>query len=233
MRFIDKRVSVAPARVAEALREVRATRWNKWSGTRKKSVVAALVASQGHVCAYCESRLSMSAPPRDEAAYHADHVVPVSHVDGAGREFDWDNLVASCRREFDREDPRHCGHARGEWYDTTHFIHPLDVSCEVAYVFNDIGEISAAPGALSEAAHETIARLNLNVTRLVERRREALSAFVLSLFLDGAPSIDDYGMLRTSLDMMNKQGEYEPYRGSLAQALDRLIAGEEGPEGVE
>jgi uncharacterized protein (TIGR02646 family) len=219
MRFIDKQVCVAPERVAGSLRNVRAASWNSWSGTQKKNVIRALASAQGYVCAYCESRLSADVEPRDEAAYHAEHIVPVKHPDGVARQFDWDNLVASCRKEFAVASPRHCGHGRGEWYDAACFIHPLQPHCEQAFVFNDLGEVLPAMGG----AEETIARLNLNLERLVMRRREALNAFVLSLFLVDVPSDEELQQLRASLDVLSSAGEAVPYRSALAQSLDRLL----------
>src|SRR5690606_41685479 len=70
-----------------------------------------------------------------------------------------------------RSEAKYCGHARGDWYEEMMFVHPLDVRCESAFVFSELGEVAPAAGELEAAAQETIARLGLNDPRLVTRRR--------------------------------------------------------------
>lgn len=224
MRFIDKRRCVAPAEITRVLSRVQATSWDSWRGDKKRQTVEALAASQGYVCAYCESRLVPAAPPREESACHGEHIVPISHPSGAGRQFDWDNLVASCRKEFAQGEAKYCGHARGDWYEEMMFVHPLDVRCESAFVFSALGEVSPAAGEMEAAAQETITRLGLNDSRLVQRRRDALSAYIGMLFLDGvSPDVSELRALRDALESP-VGGRHEPHRTTLMQELERLLA---------
>jgi uncharacterized protein (TIGR02646 family) len=214
-------VSVAPDDVADALSRVQAASWDNWRGERKRRTIDALAQAQGYVCAYCESRLVQASPPRDKAAYHGDHIVPASCIEGEGRQFDWDNLIASCRKEFVQGEARHCGHMRGNWYDDILFVHPLNTRCESAFIFSDLGLVSAAPGVHEIAAQETIVRLNLNDQRLVNSRREALSVYNM-LYLYDLPSLDELRRMRDAL-ALTVNGQREPHLTTLLQLLDRLL----------
>ncbi|MEN8219842.1 MAG: hypothetical protein ABFS56_26535 [Pseudomonadota bacterium] len=43
---------------------------------------------------------------------------------------EYNNLLCSCQFELQKTEPRHCGNAKGSWFDENLTISPLEPSCE-------------------------------------------------------------------------------------------------------
>ena len=138
------------------------------SGDTKKSVKDSLMSEQGYICCYCEQVLV----DRDS---HIEHLVPQSRA-GAGP-LDYSNLLCSCQRSPAAGEPRHCGNLKGSWYSPDLMVSPLDSGCESRFSYLYDGHIK--PRMLEdEGAAETIARLGLDIPKLVAMRSAAIAPFM-------------------------------------------------------
>nr|VFK55459.1 MAG: TIGR02646 family protein [Candidatus Kentron sp. TUN]VFK61469.1 MAG: TIGR02646 family protein [Candidatus Kentron sp. TUN]VFK65952.1 MAG: TIGR02646 family protein [Candidatus Kentron sp. TUN] len=137
-------------------------------GKPKQAVKKALMVEQGYICCYCERRLT------DDDA-HIEHFRPQS--DPAIDPLDFGNLLCSCQNRLKKGEPRHCGHRKGDWFDDTLLISPLDPGCERRFKFTYDGEIKSAADP-DAAAFKTIEKLGLNIPKLKSQRVEALEPFL-------------------------------------------------------
>jgi hypothetical protein len=83
-------------------------------------------------------------------------------------------------------DPRHCGAAKGDWYDAKLFISPLDPGCGGRFIYDVDGKVRGVDPA-DEGAKETIAHLDLDGARLRALRNKAIEALVDGLDHDLEP----------------------------------------------
>lgn len=186
MRFLQK--TSPPDRFVDWLDQASETWQPVWEGLQnpvKWNVKETLRAEQGDCCAYCGARLVHAVTPGDPDSLkhveHIEHLVP--RATDPGRALDWANLVLSCGGETGDPAPshKHCGHAKGDWYDANSFVGPTDRGCEEAFRYRANGSIGpghSPAGKASEAPLETIARLNLDCARLRRRRKAALQGLL-------------------------------------------------------
>lgn len=142
--------------------------YDNLSGEPKKAVKSALMKEQGHICCYCERRLT------DDDS-HIEHFRPQS--DPAVVPLDFDNLLCSCQNQIKKGEPRHCGNLKGEWFDRDLLISPLDPGCEDRFSFTGNGLIKPRTDHDS-AASETIERLGLDIPKLNGLRAKAIEPFL-------------------------------------------------------
>lgn len=145
-------------------------------GEEKKAVFEALKAEQGHICCYCERRLT-------DGDLHIEHFRPQS--DPEVDPLDYGNMLCSCQNLLQKGEPRHCGNRKGDWFDAELLVSPLDPECENRFAFFGDGSIKPA-AATDRGAATTIARLGLYIPKLTSLRAEALEPF-----LDDALSPDE------------------------------------------
>ena len=180
------------------------TRWKAKAGTNwrpsyallkgkeKVAVKAALMKEQGHICCYCERRLT-------DADSHIEHLQPLS-LSGIDA-LDFGNMLCSCQSNLNPGEPRHCGNLKGDWYDAELLVSPLDSACESHFAFLANGEIQPASSD-DPAASETIKRLGLGIPKLNAMRRQAIEPFLdpqltqedLTSFVSGYLLPDKQGM---------------------------------------
>ena len=143
--------------------------YNTLSGDVKKAVKDSLIAEQGHICCYCECRITSNNS-------HIEHVCPQSEpkVDP----LDYSNLACSCQTQLQKGEPRHCGHLKEDWFDADLLVSPFDPGCGERFTFEGNGRIKPASD-LDEAASKTIKKLGLDISKL-----KALRAKVIEPFLD-------------------------------------------------
>jgi uncharacterized protein (TIGR02646 family) len=143
--------------------------WDEFQShkSRRLRLQDVLLKEQGYICCYCEREI-------DEDRGHFEHVMPRSCktedgvTEGRQRELDYHNIVFSCtkvvaKQQVDEKDDKiTCGHQKGDWYDETLFITPLQEECESVFRYKDDGTVVPANGSDSDKARETIERLKLN-----------------------------------------------------------------------
>jgi len=134
-------------------------------GEIKKDLKKSLMDEQGYICCYCESRV-------DYDQSHIEHFKPQSlHTDES---LNYDNLLCSCQKDLEQEEPRHCGNLKGDWFDKALFISPLDPNCENRFDYTPDGHIKSQ----DQAAEETIKKLGLNIPKLIDLRKKAIEPFL-------------------------------------------------------
>lgn len=110
-----------------------------------------LVKEQHNLCAYCCCQIS------DDKA-HNEHIEPRNPRNGSStKTLDYSNIVASCNNA-DR-----CGAKKGNDYEVSEFISPLNPECEDTFIYYPDGEM--------EGNDYTIGLLNLNSYELKEARK--------------------------------------------------------------
>ena len=134
----------------------------------KKEVKNSLITEQGHICCYCERRLT-------DGDSHIEHFNPQSNksVDP----LDYANMLCSCQNRLEQREDRHCGNSKGDWFDNQLLVSPLDPGCERHFAYTADGEIRHAMGS-DDAARMTIAKLGLNIPKLIDLRKKAIEPFL-------------------------------------------------------
>lgn len=137
-------------------------------GNVKQPLQRALMIEQGHICCYCESRL-------EENNSHIEHFRPQYRF--PGEELNFSNMLCSCQRNLLKREPRHCGNAKGKWFDDNLLISPMDPGCETRFRYTDDGSIHPL-NEEDEAAKVTIENLGLNVDKLKTLRKGTIDAIL-------------------------------------------------------
>ena len=163
------------------------------SGAPKKAVKDALTAEQGHICCYCERRLT-------DSDSHIEHFRPQS--DPAVDPLDFSNLLCSCQNQIKKGEPRHCGNLKDDWFDPHLLISPFDPGCQNHFAFTGDGMIRKA-ASNDPAAAETISRLGLAIPKL-----NALRAKAIEPFLDEGLSREDMQQFVTGYLGMDTEGRF-------------------------
>jgi uncharacterized protein (TIGR02646 family) len=137
-------------------------------GDVKKSVKVSLMEEQGYICCYCERRLEINDS-------HIEHFQP--QHDPAVDALDYSNILCSCQDRLEKGEPRHCGNLKGDWFDRTLLISPLEPSCKKRFHFNGDGTIRPT-NAEDQAAATTIEKLGLDLPILNDLRNQAIEPFL-------------------------------------------------------
>lgn len=142
--------------------------YNDLSGIVKGTVKNALMEEQGHICCYCERRLS-----NDDS--HIEHFRPQS--DSSVDPLDYSNMLCSCQHQLKKGEPRHCGNLKDHWFDDQLLISPFDLHCESHFTFTADGRIRPSRD-IDVAAKTTITRLGLGIPKLNALREKAIEPFL-------------------------------------------------------
>lgn len=189
--------------------------WDNLHGKKKQEVMRSLLQEQGWICCYCGARIGVR-----RGDCHIEHFRPRSHYPTL--KLAYDNLFASCQGELPPE-PNHCGHRKRDWFDESLTLSPLTDTTESALRFLEDGRVKPTPKHPNElAAHETIARLNLNASTLQRQRQAALDA-ALGLDLDEPLTWSELETLASALSGRDDQGRFPPFGDVLVQCLQRLL----------
>lgn len=127
-----------------------------------------LLTEQGYICCYCERAI-------DVGDCHVEHLKPQN--DFPQQVLDWDNLLCSCQLDLSKGEPRHCGNAKGSWYDAQLLVSPLDSGCELKFEFTLDGHIK--PVGDNAASEATIRHLALNSDKLQKLREAVIEPFIM------------------------------------------------------
>lgn len=184
MRYIQKRPE--PASFTEwktKANEVWQPAWNNFQAPQKDDVHQSLLEEQGHICCYCGKgitreikRVGVDPKGIKRTISHIEHLKPRTHF--PSQALVYENLLASCmgEREIDPPHPyENCGNLKGDWYDTTLMVSPLDPDCASYFRYTGAGEIlhTEDPGK-KDAAKTTIDKLGLHISKLQGMRRGAI-----------------------------------------------------------
>lgn len=149
------------------------TNW-KNSGTRaygglrnpvKSDLKNALISEQGHICCYCESKITSDTS-------HIEHLDP--QCSPTNNDLDYANLLCSCQKQLAKGEPRHCGNSKG---NNTITIHPLQNNCEIKFTYTADGCINYT----DKNSKDTIEILQLNINKLNNLRAEAIEPFIIGI----------------------------------------------------
>lgn len=132
-----------------------------------------LLREQFFCCCYCGREITI----KDS---HIEHFRPQSSF--THLELDYQNLHASCIRQTNPETPLHCGHKKGNWFDESAYLSPLDPGCEARFRYLLNGEIQPAARADRQAS-QMIEILALDIAYLNNRREEILLGMFDDQFL--------------------------------------------------
>ena len=188
--------------------------WSNFQQPEKTSVHNSLLKEQGYICCYCGKRI-------DRVDSHIEHLKPRNQY--ADLTLDYTNLIASCQGESENTPliPVHCGHKKGEWYEETLMISPLDKNCADFFRYTDDGQILPTKDLTKQAAaNETINRLALNINKLKKMREQALEGI-----LDDIDPLNnnDIKKLINGFSKPNKNGEYEEFCSAIIYALKQYL----------
>ncbi len=140
-------------------------------GKEKKEVKDSLMKEQGHICCYCERRLT-------DGDSHIEHFNPQSN--NAVDPLDYANILCSCQNQLkpkQEEEPRQCGILKDNWFDDQLLVSPLDPDCAEHFAYTADGNIKPATKS-DDAARITIAKLGLNIPKLIALREKAIEPFL-------------------------------------------------------
>ena len=134
--------------------------WGDFDGKPiKQAVKQALLAEQGHLCCYCETRV-------DEVNGHIEHIEARHRRPELA--LSYGNMLYCCP-ETPKGRPTTCGHARKP--DDPVPVSPLEADCESRFRYTATGDMFPRDEN-DRAAADTVRILNLNEPTLRRRRAE-------------------------------------------------------------
>jgi len=181
----------------------------------KDKVKKALLAEQGHLCAYTLRKL------RDIEDCHIEHVEPQNAA--PGKDLDYTNMAACIPKDggdtsFGYGAPVKAGQVVTLNSD---FVSPHSTSCSERFQFDEKGGVHEVAGDV--AAQGTIATLKLNHPTLVDLRRSALQSHGLVIALRTTrtkrqlKSATEARRFAAEVLQPDARGQLEPYCVALAQ----------------
>ena len=141
----------------------------------RSSVLGALLAEQGYVCAYTLKRVCT-------VSAHVEHLKPQTRCkqedderEGAGlaclrEDIEWRNMVACFPEPNSAAPPDYGAVKKRDWWQAD-FVSPIMDDCEQRYFFSSNGEVAAHPADAGAAS--TITALDLCNKKLSELRETA------------------------------------------------------------
>lgn len=175
----------------------------------------ALLAEQGHVCCYCNRRITESPADGQNAEFHIEHFRPQHSF--APLELDYQNLHASCFKNESVKGRRHCGPAKDNWFDPALTLSPLNNNSGVIrYGLNGSVFSNSSP-----AAAETIKRLALDHAMLNAEREAEIAGKLDADFIQNATIDDLVKLYRAHQQMQN--GRFQPFAMAVMQCIAALL----------
>ena len=183
--------------------------WKRFRNPEKNAVHVALCEEQGWICCYCGTGIDLDTS-------HIEHFRPREFF--KDHLFEYDNLLCSCQRELQKEQPKHCGSAKGSWFEDGVTISPLDQDCETRFEYSASGHIAAS--GHDDGADATILYLNLDDDKLVELRKAAISAAIDSLDTFQDEEIQE--MVDTYSQRSPVTDRFQPFCTAIMQVLTNM-----------
>jgi len=163
MKFIEKNIQNEPS----SLEECRTTPGSNFDSCNKNDMRIALVAEQGHICAYCNQRI------KNEIAKNGHPTMKIEHWEprNSENEMQWNNLLGVCLgNQGFGSNLQHCDTKKG---NLSIQISPLNIGLLNQIKYRSNGEIYSLNDHLNKDLNET---LNLNIPKLVDIRKSILTS---------------------------------------------------------
>ncbi len=183
--------------------------WKRLDSTTKKQLHKVLIKEQGAICCYCGTRIRVNES-------HIEHFRPQKQYPKLKLEYN--NLLCSCQFELQKTEPRHCGNAKGSWFDENLTISPLDLSRESRFEYLENGSVQGSNN--DEAAKQTIKHLELDINKLRELRQAAIFAALEDI------DILDEKMIQEQIafySQRNSSVQLIPFCSSIINVLSSLL----------
>jgi uncharacterized protein (TIGR02646 family) len=166
-----------------------------------------LAGEQGYICCYCNQDIS-------DDDFHIEHFRPQHPY--TDLELEYVNLHASCIKNKPKGSPSHCGDAKGNWFDNTLTLSPLENN-ESSFRYSYNGDIEAA----IPNASDMIEQLNLKDESLKAKRLAELSGILDENFIESASNAE----LLTLFDRVSRKidGKYQPFLVAIQQQIKQLL----------
>lgn len=185
-------------------------------GLERRAMRQALLTEQGHVCCYCNRRIMESPSVDNIAEFHIEHFRPQHAFEHL--ELEYQNLHASCFKNDNPNGRRHCGPAKGDWFDEELTLSPLnDHRDRLRYGHN--GEVLESTDS---AVTAMVKKLNLNDKMLVSER-EAQIAGILSADLMRQATQEELVYLYQAYQQL-QEGCYKPFAAAVQQRIADFFA---------
>ncbi len=199
----------------------------------KKIVIDALKREQGHLCAYCMSRIPRGDAEHDYSAVSIEHFIPLELPDGKdiGQALDYHNMLAVCHGNTGAQKPGE-RRSKGKQFLTCdkhkgnvllRKVDPLDEQTLKSIFYHVDGKIDAED---DDVRYDLLQTLNLNSehTPLVKERQAALGELIKYLGMYKKEA------LKEICEIVKSEFEAEtdpktPYVGILIWYLDDTIKG--------
>lgn len=178
---------------------------------QKRDLHAVLLQEQGCLCCYCGREI-------EAATSHIEHFRPQEDFEDLA--LDYQNLFASCLRETKPGNPLHCGHRKGNWFEETLHISPLNEQCELRFRYLQNGEIQPADSADQPAA-KMIEVLALDIAYLTNRRRDTIRRLFDDEFITSV-SNEDLARL-VSVIRAARVSDQKPFDHIIARFAEQLL----------
>lgn len=209
MRYIPKQLSNEP----KSLKEVRSTPGATYDDCNKAEIRKALLKEQGHICAYCMSRIS------DQLDKDARPKMTIEHYDAQSTEeqgkLNYLNMLGVCRGgEGKAAHLLHCDKSRGNDVLT---VDPRNPSCEKLVRFTANGEVFSENERVDKDLDQT---LNLNIRRLKSGRFAAIQAAKQSLKSHSRGAIQQQ---LKRLKKKNQKGKFQEYSQAAIYILRKKL----------
>ena len=179
----------------------------------KRELHEALLREQGHICCYCGMRITLTSS-------HIEHLKPQSTPD-PDLSVEYTNLLASCQREREPRKPIHCGVAKDNWYEEDLMVSPVKPNCTDFFIYTDDGQIlETNTPEKKAAATTTIAKLRLNIPKLIAMRKEVIK----NLLADIDELTDEERLkLVQGFEEPDANGQYEEFCAAIAYILTQYF----------
>ena len=117
----------------------------------------------------------------------------------------YNNLLCSCQGQVNNDTNLYCGHKKDKWYDKKQFVSPLDNDCEERFKYYTDGHIEPS-NSNDKAAKTTIEKLNLNIDKLIARRKSIIDSLI---YLSGKELEDSIKV--HLVEKENNNGKYNEF----------------------
>ncbi|MGC1246781.1 MAG: retron system putative HNH endonuclease, partial [Spirulinaceae cyanobacterium] len=142
--------------------------WNNLQKKEKPLVHEFLLKEQGYICCYCGRQIGKNTS-------HIEHLKPRKLYPNLA--LNYNNMLASCKKETAPKEPQHCGVKKGDWYDENLMISPLSKNCGDFFIYTDDGQMLPSKELNKQvAAATTIDKLGLNIDLLQSMRSQAIES---------------------------------------------------------
>ena len=188
----------------------------KSSNKIKKIVHQSLLKEQGYICCYCQRSIN-----QDDS--HIEHFKPKDENYYPELALDYNNLLTSCQKLPIKEEPKHCGHLKDNWYDENLMISPLQEDCNEYFIYTAFGDIlPSEDDEKKESAKITIEKLGLNIPKLKSERRGAIEG-LQELLQQVGNSKETLEILIKNYDQVNEEGYLNEFCEILIYFLKQYI----------